>query len=181
VEINMLKLTVSGPPGSGTSTLVQKICQSRGWSSLNGGEIFRAEAANRGLSVVEFSALCKQDLDVDRALDTKLKDILSSPDSPEVVESRLCGWWAHHMELDCLRVWVSVSDEERAKRIQIREGGDLEERLLESKKRQADDNQRYQDLYGIDMGEMTPYNLIVDADNIDADEVFRIVSEEIGG
>ena len=85
------------------------------------------------------------------------------------------------MELDCLRVWVSVSDEERAKRIQIREGGDLEERLLESKKRQADDNQRYQDLYGIDMGKMTPYNLIVDADNIDADEVFRIVSEEIGG
>ena len=52
---------------------------------------------------------------------------------------------------------------------------------MESKKRQADDNQRYQDLYGIDMGEMTPYNLIVDADNIDADEVFRIVSEEIGG
>ena len=85
------------------------------------------------------------------------------------------------MELDCLRVWVSVSDEERARRIQIREGGELEERLLESKKRQADDNQRYQDLYGIDMGEMTPYNLIVDADNIDADEVFRIVSEEIGG
>ena len=85
------------------------------------------------------------------------------------------------MELDCLRVWVSVSDEERARRIQIREGGELEERLLESKKRQADDNQRYQDLYGIDMEEMTPYNLIVDADNIDADEVFRIVSEEIGG
>ena len=84
----MLRLTVSGPPGSGTSTLVQKICQSRGWSSLNGGEIFRAEAANRGLSVVEFSALCKHDLAVDRALDTNFKNILSSPDSPDVVDSR---------------------------------------------------------------------------------------------
>ena len=102
----MLRLTVSGPPGSGTSTLVDKICQSRDWTSLNGGEIFRNEAANRGLSVVQFSALCKQDLDVDRALDTKLKEIISSKNSPDVVESRLSGWWAHQLGLDCLRVWA---------------------------------------------------------------------------
>ncbi len=177
----MLRLTVSGPPGSGTSTLVDKICQSRDWTSLNGGEIFRDEAANRGLSVVQFSALCKQDLDVDRALDTKLKDIISSKDSPDVVESRLSGWWAHQLGLDCLRVWVSVSDEERARRIQNREGGDFSGRLQESRQRQADDSQRYSELYGIDMSDMTPYNLIIDADNIDADEVFRLVSYELGG
>ena len=93
----MLRLTVSGPPGSGTSTLVEKICLNRDWNSLNGGQIFRDEAANRGLSVVEFSALCKQDFDVDRSLDSKLKEIISSPNSPEVVESRLCGLFAHHM------------------------------------------------------------------------------------
>ena len=177
----MLRMTVSGPPGSGTSTLVDKICQSRNWTSLNGGDIFRAEATARGLSVVEFSALCKQDLDVDRDLDAKLKEILSNPESPDVVESRLSGWWAHQLDLDCLRVWVSVSDEERARRIQIREGGSLEERLLESRQRQADDNQRYMELYEIDMSDMTPYNLIIDADEIDADGVFRLVSEELGG
>jgi len=179
--MNMLKLTVSGPPGSGTSTLVEKICLSRNWSSLNGGELFRAEATERGLSVVEFSALCKKDLDVDRALDAKLKEILSGPDAPDIVESRLCGWWAHQLGLECLRVWVSVSDEERARRIQAREGGDLSERLQESMQRQSDDNQRYKELYGIDMGDMTPYNLIVNADDIDADEVFRLVSNELGG
>ena len=162
----MLRLTVSGPPGSGTSTLVEKICQSRNWSSLNGGEIFRAEAAERNLSVVEFSALCKQDLNVDRALDEKLKEILSRPDSPDIVESRLSGWWAHQLGLDCLRVWVSVSDEEMARRIQTREGGDLSDRLQESKQRQSDDNQRYKELYGIDMADMAPYTLIVDADDI---------------
>ena len=153
----MLRLTVSGPPGSGTSTLVDKICQSRDWTSLNGGEIFRNEAANRGLSVVQFSALCKQDLDVDRALDTKLKEIISSKNSPDVVESRLSGWWAHQLGLDCLRVWVSVSDEERARRIQNREGGDFMGRLHESIQRQADDNQRYLELYGIDMSDCLLY------------------------
>ena len=85
------------------------------------------------------------------------------------------------MGLDCLRVWISVSDEERARRIQTREGGSLEERLLESRQRQADDNQRYMELYDIDMSDMTPYNLIIDADEIDADRVFRLVSDELGG
>ena len=177
----MLRITVSGSPGSGTSTLVEKICQSRNWSSLNGGRIFRAEASSRGLSVVEFSALCKKDLNVDRALDEKLKKILASPDSPEVVESRLSGWWAHQMGINCLRVWISVSDEKRARRIQTREGGELEERLLESKQRQDDDNQRYMELYQIDMSDMTPYNLVIDSDEIDANEVFRLVSNELGG
>ena len=55
------------------------------------------------------------------------------------------------------------------------------ERLTESKQRQADDNQRYMELYGIDMADLTPYNLIIDADEIDADEVFRLVSDELGG
>ena len=90
----MLKLTVSGPPGSGTSTLVGKLCEDRGWSSVNGGDIFREQASNRGLSVTEFSALCKQDLDVDRSLDDILKQVMNDPDGAEVVESRLCGWWA---------------------------------------------------------------------------------------
>ena len=66
----MVHITISGAPGSGTSTLVSKIRESTGWESLNGGEVFRAEATRRGLPVVEFSELCKTDLDVDRSLDT---------------------------------------------------------------------------------------------------------------
>ena len=42
----MLKLTVSGPPGSGTSTLVKGLCHKTGWTSANGGDIFRDHARN---------------------------------------------------------------------------------------------------------------------------------------
>ena len=64
--------TISGPPGSGTSTLVTKIAESRGWSSINGGDVFRDEASRRGLTV-EQSNEAKKDLDVDRALDSYCK------------------------------------------------------------------------------------------------------------
>ena len=125
----LLKVTISGPPGSGTSTLVAKIAESRGWRSMNGGDVFREEARSRGLSVEELSSVAKQDSDVDVHLDNLLKKRMSSPDSPEIVESRLSGWWAHKNELECLRVWVSVSDQERARRIQKREGGEFSDCL----------------------------------------------------
>ena len=48
---SLVKVTVSGPPGSGTSTLVKRIANNQSWNSLNGGDIFRSEAAIRGLTV----------------------------------------------------------------------------------------------------------------------------------
>lgn len=176
----MLKVTISGPPGSGTSTLVSRIASSRGWSSLNGGDVFREEARTRGLTVEQLSSDAKEDLDVDRSLDSLLQQRMSSHDSPEIIESRLSGWWAYKNSLNCLRVWINVSERERAKRIQKREGGDFGDCLRKSQNRQRDDMERYSILYGINLDDMSPYNLVVDADEKDEMEVFQAVDSELG-
>jgi cytidylate kinase len=168
-------VTVSGPPGSGTSTLVKRIVNEYSWKSLNGGDIFRSEAHRRGLTVGQFSDLCKEDLDVDRSLDSILKKELQDTKGSEIIESRLSGWWAHMMEIDCLRIWVNVSPEECARRIQNREGGDFETQLQLSQQRQMNDKERYRILYDIDLDDMSPYSLIINADDIDADEVYTLV------
>jgi len=178
---HLVHITISGAPGSGTSTLVGKIREATGWESLNGGEVFRAEAARRGLSVVEFSELCKTDLDVDRSLDDLLRKAMTSENGPEILESRLSGWWAHQLKIDCLRVWIETSDEERARRVQAREGGEFSQRLLESRARQSADKERYRMLYDIDLDDMSPYNLVVDANNLSAEQVFTIVQGELNG
>tara|TARA_Y100000588_G_scaffold373362_1_gene447110 strand:+ start:3444 stop:4007 length:564 start_codon:yes stop_codon:yes gene_type:complete len=175
----LLMVTISGPPGSGTSTLVSKLSEFLGWSSINGGEVFREEASRRSISVEELSARAKEDLDVDRELDKLLQSRMSSEDCPEIVESRLSGWWAHKNDIDCLRVWVQVSDHERAMRIKKREGGSFDECLARSRQRQSDDMDRYRELYGINLDDMSPYNLIIDADEKDEDEVFEIVVNEM--
>ena len=174
------KLTVSGKPGSGTSTLVELLSEYRGWDSVNGGEIFRKEAQRRKLSVEDFSSLCKEDFEVDRSLDDTLKELISSVSGPSIVESRLSGWWAYLAEIECLRIWVEVSDEERARRIQSREGGDYEDVLKLSQRRNYDDMERYRELYGIDLDDMSPYNMIIDADSLDASEVLELVQRELG-
>ena len=177
----LVKITISGHPGSGTSTLVEGICLAKGWSSLNGGQIFRDEAANRGMSLAEFGKLCSEDLAVDRSLDSILKENMQMENGPEVMESRLSGWWAYKLNLDCIRIWLDVDDENRAKRVVDREGGTLETALAENSKRSSIDLARYQELYGLDPQDPTPYTHVIDASNLDAESVINAALEILEG
>lgn len=170
---------MSGKPGSGTSTLVDLLAKEMGWDSVNGGDIFRQEAKRMNLTVEEFSRLCKENFEVDRSLDDMLKNLISSQNGPSIVESRLSGWWANSAGIDCLRVWVEVSDIERAKRILSREGGDFETVHSASLQRNSDDMARYKVLYDIDLDDMSPYNLIIEADDLSPPEVLAIVKGKL--
>ena len=167
----LVKVTISGHPGSGTSTLVEGLCTHFGWSSLNGGQLFRDEANNRGLSLADFGVLCAEDDSVDRHLDEVLKQKMLEENGPEVMESRLCGWWAHNLEINCVRLWINVSDEERAARVVNREGGDLAQAIEANSKRSAIDRVRYQELYGLDPQDATPYTHVIEATSLRKEEV----------
>ena len=52
--------------------------------------------------------------------------------------------------------------------------------LRKSKNRQKDDMERYSTLYGIDLDDMSPYSLVIDADEKDELEVFQSVDSELG-
>ena len=112
-RVSMVRVTVSGHPGSGTSTLVKGLVGRYGWTSLNGGDVFREEAKNRSMSLGDFGELCKKELDVDRSLDELLMNRMQGIDSAHIVESRLAGWWAYRLGLPCLRIWLDVDEEEK--------------------------------------------------------------------
>ena len=49
-------LSVSGLPGSGTSTACQRLRRELGWFYANAGQVFRELAAEAGLSLAAFGA-----------------------------------------------------------------------------------------------------------------------------
>lgn len=173
----MLQMTISGHPGSGTSTLVSLLREAKGWSSLNGGELFRQEAKRRKMSLSEFGQLCKEDLEVDRQLDALLKEEMMRTDdeAPSIVESRLSGWWAYKLGLSTPRIWLEVDDLERAKRVQAREGGDLSSIVETNKQRSKVDEQRFDELYGLLPQQTEPYTHIINASDLNPQEVLALV------
>ena len=171
------RITISGHPGSGTSTLFSGICRETGWNSLNGGEIFRDEAKKRGMSLAEFGDLCSRDFTVDKSLDEILKQRMKDENGPEVMESRLSGWWAHLLSIECIRIWLDVDEETRAQRVVNREGISIEDAISQNRKRMEVDLARYQEMYGINPEDATPYTHVINASSKSAEEV---LSETLG-
>lgn len=174
--VNMVRITVSGHPGSGTSTLVKGLQERFGWLALNGGDVFRQEAKARGMSLAAFGELCKQELEVDRQLDAKLQACMTEEGAAQIVESRLAGWWAYRLELPCLRVWLNVEDEERARRVAERESLPVEEAFAANRTRSAVDAERFATLYGLQPEDPEPYTHIIDATSLNATEILEQVT-----
>ena len=175
------KITISGHPGSGTSTLVKGICKTKERSSLNGGDIFRQEAKNRGLSLSEFEKICAEDQTVDKSLDEILKNHILDSDGHQVLESRLCGWWAYNLDVDCVRLWLHASEEARAERVVMREGLPLDIAIANNKQRTAVDKTRFEEMYGLNPEDETPYTHILDASNLNVEEVLAKALEILEG
>ena len=179
----MVRITISGHPGSGTSTLVKLLSEAKNWSSLNGGELFRQEAKRRNMTLADFGQLCKENLDVDRELDALLKKemLRNDADAPSIIESRLAGWWAHQLELNVSRIWLDVDELERAKRVQAREGGEIETIIQASKKRAEVDAQRFLELYQLLPEQEEPYTHRINATSLNPQEVLALVLDIVEG
>ena len=146
---------------------------------MNGGQIFRDTAASKGMSLEAFGQYCIEDESVDKELDQMLTNVMLSDESPEIIESRLAGWWAFKHDLLCPRIWVEVSEEIRAIRVVNREGGAQSTQLALIRERMQYDAARYKQLYNIDIDSKEPYTCIIEADSLNAEEVLTVALEHL--
>ena len=126
-------ITISGPPGSGKSTVAAAVAETFGLEHVSGGDVFRGLAEERGLSLAEFNELAETDDSIDHDLDRRLRDTARDRDDV-VLESRLSGWMAgQHADL---RVWLDAPIDVRAARIADREGSTVEAAREETRTRE---------------------------------------------
>ena len=154
-------LSISGLPGSGTSSVSRQVAARLGVEHLDGGSVFRALAAERGMDLASFGALAEADPAIDRELDARLAARAHVGDV--LLESRLSGWILANEGLGGLRVWISCDPDERARRVAGRDGGSLDDALAANAHREASEAARYLAYYGIDIGDLGVYDLVVDS------------------
>lgn len=165
-------VTISGLPGSGTSTVASEVAARLGVPRLDGGTVWRALAAERGMTVAEFSSYSEADASVDVELDSRLAAAAKAGDL--VLESRLAGWIATNEGLDgagTVRVWIACDEDERARRVARREGIDLAAALAANRGREASESSRYEAYYGIDLADLAPYDLVLDSTTTAPDDL----------
>jgi cytidylate kinase len=151
-------ITVSGPPGSGKSTLSKTIVDHFGLTLISSGDVFRTMAEEVGVSLEEFGKIAESDPDIDKEIDRRQME-LSKQAGNFLFEGRLSGWF---IEAD-LKIMLKTDVEVRARRISQREKISLEQAMHETMIRQQSEVKRYQDYYNIDIADLTPYDLVMES------------------
>ncbi|WP_421120196.1 (d)CMP kinase [Aquihabitans daechungensis] len=162
-------ITLSGLPGSGTSTVARAVAARLGLDHLDGGTVFRAMASERSVSLAEFAQIAEGDDSIDRALDDRLVE--RARDGDVLLESRLAGWLATRAALRALRVWIHCDEVERARRVGARDGHDADEALATNQQREASERTRYLGFYDIDLQDLSIYDLVVDSTSTPPDAI----------
>jgi cytidylate kinase len=169
-------LTVSGPAGSGKSTTAAGLAEALDLEHVSGGDIFRDLAAERGYSPVEFNELAEEDERIDLDLDRRLYELARDRDGL-VLESRLSGWLAgDHADF---RLWLDAPVDVRATRIADREEKSIERAREETLRRERSERKRYDDYYGIDIGDLSIYDFVVNTARWTAADVLAILTTAI--
>ena len=149
--------------------MARRVASGLGIEHLDGGSVFRTLAGEAGLALPEFAARAEQDDAIDRALDARLTARARA--GGVVLESRLAGWLVTQADIAALRVWIGCDEAVRAARVAARDGGSAPEALLVNRVREASEQRRYREYYGIDLLDLAPYDLVLDSSERLPDEL----------
>ena len=161
-------LTISGPPGSGKTTVARLLAEKMKLELITTGIIFRDMAEARGMTLADFGDLALNDPNIDKELDMK---VLEHAKGDVIIEGRLAGHMLHLNGIDAFKVWIDATIITRSQRIAGRESKDPKAVMEETLEREECEHQRYHNVYGIDSRSLAVYNLVVHSDDQTPEEI----------
>ncbi len=168
-----MRIAISGRSGCGNTTVSKLLGTIMGFPVIN--FTFRQMAEERRIDFWDFCALAERDFNIDRELDRRQVE-MAMKEKNAILASRLAIWMLKSADL---KVYIDVSANVRAERIQRREGGTLEKRLEETLSRDEKDHNRYLAIYGIDNYEFKNVaDLVVNGDNLNPEEIAKLIQRK---
>ena len=178
-------LCISGMAGTGKSTLSKKIAQNYNLKCYSGGDALKELAKEAGYTIsdqgwwespvgLSFLKIRVNDPKFDLEVDNKL---LSYAQQGNVL---LDSWTMPWLLKDGFKIWLMASMDKRAVRVAERDQISIPEAYKVLEEKEAQTKAIYKKLYGFNLGEdYSPFNFVLDTDNLNADEVFSVLCRVI--
>ncbi len=178
-------IIISGFAGSGKSTLAKRLAERYGLRYVCGGDVLKELAKEEGYNPtenwweteegMEFLKQRETNPEWDLKLDKKLMEIAEKGNC--VITSWALPWI---FTGKAVKIWLSASQEERARRIAKRDRISYEEALEAVKKRDEENIKLYKKLYGYTFGaDLEVFDIIVETDGKSAEDVEKEVVEKL--
>jgi predicted cytidylate kinase len=128
----------------------------------------------------ELGAIAENDPSIDNMIDSRILEI-ARQNEDIILESRLSAYMCARNGIEAFKVYLNASPEVRMSRIGVREGESLEEAYAKTLDRQKSEAKRYKMYYDIDIGDLSIYDLVIDTDNLNPDEVVERIIKGASG
>ena len=169
------KISLAGDLGSGKSTVSKILIEALGAEYYHTGGIVRAVAEKHGMTVGELNVYMETHPEIDNEIDDGLR-ALSEVDKLLIIDSRL----AWHFTSGTFKIYLSTDIETSALRIMCanrvgEHAASLSETVAQTRARRASEKKRYMELYGVNIKDLSNYDLIVDTTYATPDEVAEVI------
>lgn len=172
-----MKISISGTPASGKSSVAKKVAEKLGYEHYSMGDLQRQIANEKNITIQQLSKLEAEDKSIDEEIDNKQRKLGKQKDD-FVIDSRL----APHFVTDAVKIFVDADPNIRAER---RVGQKRDEESFDStedafdhmQKRQKEDQDRFIKYYDFDFLDMTNYDLVVDTTGLTVEDAAEKIKQ----
>jgi cytidylate kinase len=165
-------IAISGPPGSGKTTIALELSKKLNISFISAGRIFRKVAADKGLSIIELNRLAEKNIDIDREIDFQITTIVKKVPNI-VIESHIAAWLLNNIA--DYKIYLSAPIHVRAKRIADRDKISYSDALKEIINREWSHYIRFKKYYGIDITDLSIFDLVINTANLSVTETVEFI------
>ncbi len=173
----MTTITISGAPGTGTTTIAKLLKQHLALPHVYAGALFREKAEEYHMSLEEFGRFCESHPEIDKELDAYQVEILKK--GQVILEGRLAGWLAYRNNVPAVKILLQASIDIRAQRLVKREQGTVRARKEEIQKREKSEQKRYKNFYGINLSDTSIYDLVIDTSHQTPEEILQCILDYV--
>lgn len=175
-----MHITMTGHPCSGKTSISDILRDKYNFKIVKMGDIFKAEAARRGISAAEFSAERIKDPSFDFKIDKSIIPTAKELENEDVVfDSRV----AFHFLPHSFKVYIILDEDEMVRRL-LNSDRVGKEKYTDPKKarkdlvdRKENDRNQYIKIYNFDLEDFSNYDLVLDTTSITpeqaADEIYK--------
>ncbi|WP_295116262.1 (d)CMP kinase [uncultured Methanobrevibacter sp.] len=168
-------ITIGGLAGTGTTTTAELLSEKLNIPYISAGFVFREMAAERGMSVLEFSKFAEGNDDIDKEIDRRQAEKAKSSDNL-IIEGRLSAFFVDNADL---KLWLVTPFDVRSQRIAEREDKSVDVAKDEIIIREKSEALRYMEIHNIDISNMDIYDLIINTDTFNPENVSEIIIQTL--
>ncbi len=176
-------ITIAGAPGGGKSSTADLVAKELGFQRFSSGNFMRKIALDTGISLNELNEKAQGDDSIDKKIDEEVRK--AGEMQKIVIDSRLAFHWIPESFKVYLDLPAEIAKErilndlkENKLRKQSEESSTVDEIYEKITSRLESEKKRYRELYNIDHTDKNNFNLVIDTNKNNLEQVVDIIVTE---